>query len=146
DNRIVVVCDGEVAIQYLTGAGAYADRTQFPIPEIFLLDLKMPRVSGFEVLEWRQRRADWKRLPTIVLTSSFAPSDVTRAYNLGANSYIVKPVEFSEFVRAMNEVIGFWLHVSKLPMLGPAGLEPAAAPELETVARGDSREPHLEHT
>src|SRR5437868_15025736 len=61
DNRIVVVCDGEVAIKYLKGKGRYANRTQFPIPQIFLLDLKMPKVSGFEVLAWRQRRAEWKR-------------------------------------------------------------------------------------
>src|SRR5437763_1675459 len=113
DNRIVVVCDGEVAIQYLLGKGRYADREQFPIPEIFLLDLKMPKVSGFEVLAWRQRRAEWRCLPTIVLTSSCSAADVARAYDLGANSFLTKPADFPEFVTMMKEVIHFWLNNSK---------------------------------
>src|SRR5258705_3815310 len=124
DNRIVVVCDGEVAIKYLKGKGPYANRELYPIPQIFLLDLKMPRVSGFEVLAWRQRRAEWKCLPTIVLTSSYAEADVTRAYDLGANSFLTKPADFPEFVRMMKEVIHFWLYNSELPTPGPFVPEP----------------------
>jgi CheY-like chemotaxis protein len=135
DNRIVVVCDGEVAIKYLKGKGPYSDRTRFPIPQIFLLDLKMPRVSGFEVLAWRQRRAEWKCLPTIVLTSSYSAGDITRAYDLGANSFLTKPADFPEFVSMMKEVIRFWLYNSKLPTPGPFVPEPAQEPEPDGVER-----------
>jgi CheY-like chemotaxis protein len=137
DHRIVVVCDGEVAIKYLKGKGRYADRTQFPIPQIFLLDLKMPKVSGFEVLAWRQRRAEWKCLPTIVLTSSYAEADVKRAYDLGANSFLTKPADFPEFVRIMKEVIHFWLYNSKLPTPGPFVPDPGQ-PNLMPVLAGSS--------
>jgi len=138
DNRIVVVCDGEVAINYLKGKGRYADRTQHPIPQIFLLDLKMPRVSGFEVLAWRQRRAEWKCLPTIVLTSSYASEDITRAYDLGANSFLTKPADFPEFVTMMKEMIRFWLRNSKLPTPGPFVPDPAqeAEPGRKPVVAG----------
>lgn len=137
DNRIVVVCDGEVAIQYLKGRGRYADRTQFPIPQIFLLDLKMPRVNGFEVLAWRQRRAQWKCLPTIVLTASYSGEDINQAYKLGANSFLTKPADFPEFVNMMRETIRFWLHHSKLPTPEPEAFvrESAPEPQPDTLAQ-----------
>jgi CheY-like chemotaxis protein len=133
DNRIVVVCDGEVAIKYLKGKGRYADRSKYPIPQIFLLDLKMPKVSGFEVLDWRQRRPEWKCLPTIVLTSSYATEDITRAYDLGANSFLTKPADFPEFVAIMKEMVRFWLGNSKLPTPGPFLPEPGSALEAHTA-------------
>jgi CheY-like chemotaxis protein len=141
DNRIVVVCDGEVAIQYLKGRGRYANRTLYPVPQIFLLDLKMPRVSGFEVLAWRQRHPHWKCLPTIVLTSSYSAADINQAYQLGANSFLTKPADFPDFVGMMKETIRFWLRHSKLRTPGASVPEPmekresAPEPQPETFVQ-----------
>jgi len=87
-----VVHDGEEAISYLIGEGPYDDRSKYPLPALMLLDLKMPRKSGLEVLDWlRQQTNELKKLPVIVLTSSRLTEDVDRAYGLGANSYMAKP-------------------------------------------------------
>ncbi|HID74249.1 MAG TPA: response regulator [Thermoplasmata archaeon] len=104
-NPIQVVEDGERALDYLAGKGEFADRERYPHPVLVLLDLKLPKSSGFEVLAWIRRHPGMKRLPVIVLTSSQEISDINRAYELGANSYLVKPVNFDallEMVRALN--------------------------------------------
>src|SRR5690349_7010840 len=93
-SAIVSVSDGDRALAYLGGARDYADREKFPFPQLVLLDLKMPRKSGLEVLEWIRRQALLKRLPVIVFTSSKHDQDINSAYELGANSYLVKPVGF----------------------------------------------------
>src|SRR5690348_7235194 len=93
-DRLKIVRDGEQAIDYLAGRGEYADREQFPQPFMLLLDLKMPGTDGFEVLQWVRAESSLKRLLVVVLTSSNLQADVDRAYDLGANSYLVKPVEF----------------------------------------------------
>src|SRR5262249_11861963 len=105
-NPLHIVRDGDTAVQYLAGEEAYADRAAYPLPAVVLLDLKLPRRSGFEVLRWvRARRL---RLPIVVLTSSKQSQDVNRAYELGANSYLVKPVEFDDLREMLNSVHIYW--------------------------------------
>ena len=86
-----VVEHGDAAVDYLAGNGTYADRERYPLPALLLLDLKMPRRSGFEVMEWLQHQSDIE-LPVVILTSSTDPSEMQRAYQLGAKSYILKPL------------------------------------------------------
>ncbi len=90
-NPILVVTDGDEAIAYLKGDGAYSDRTKFPLPGVLLLDLKMPRVTGFEVLEWWKKEPQLKELVIIVLSGLRELQEVTRAYQLGARTFLVKP-------------------------------------------------------
>jgi CheY-like chemotaxis protein len=95
------VVNGEEAIAYLSGQGIYADRERHPMPRVVLLDLKLPRKSGFEVLEWIRSRPELKTLPVLMLTSSQEPADLDRASALGANSYLVKSVDLKE----MREIV-----------------------------------------
>ncbi len=110
-----VVRNGEEAIEYLSGNGRYADRDSFPFPFLLLLDLKMPGVDGFEVLEWIRSRKDLRRLLVVVLTSSNLQADVDRAYELGANSYLVKPVEFGEMVNMVQRFEVYWTEINRTP-------------------------------
>jgi len=104
DNPLTVVKDGEQAVAYLEGTGPYSDRQNHPPPALMLLDLKMPRKTGFEVLEWIRERPEFNHLPVVVLTSSQESSDISRAYALGANSYLVKPANFASLVDMMNRL------------------------------------------
>ena len=88
------VSNGEEAIEYLTGAGRFANRAEYPLPRVLLLDLKMPLKGGFEVLEWLRLQPGLRRLLVVIFTSSELPEDVNRAFDLGANSYLVKPHDF----------------------------------------------------
>lgn len=100
------VPDGEQAIAYLEGTGAFRDRTRHPLPDVLLLDLKMPRKDGFDVLRWRQQVTTAKFVPVVVFSSSNLPEDVQRAYSLGANSYVAKPSgpqRLDRFVRSLQE-------------------------------------------
>ncbi len=99
-----VVRDGLEAVMYLAGEGPYADRASFPLPSFVLLDLKLPKRSGFEVLEWIRGNDRLGHLPVIVLTSSTETGDVLRAYELGALAYLVKPVGFDE-LRTLAEIL-----------------------------------------
>src|SRR5215471_2423014 len=92
------VKDGDEAIAYLKGSEKFSDRMSHPLPQLMLLDLKMPRVNGFDVLTWLRNDEHFKRLPVIVLTSSNHENDIKRAYDMGANSYLVKPVGFDALV------------------------------------------------
>src|SRR3954463_4104644 len=96
DTAIQVVRDGEEAIWYLSGIGKYKNRAEYPLPWLVLLDLKMPRVDGFEVLKWVRNQAGLHALIIVVLTSSEQLWDVNNAYQLGANSFMVKPMEFED--------------------------------------------------
>ena len=96
-NPIQVVWNGEEAISYLKGEGKYSNRDEYPLPDIFLLDLKMPRVNGFEVLKWVRAQPELAALRILVLTSSDQIRDVNEAYQLGANSFLVKPMDFEDF-------------------------------------------------
>lgn len=114
-NTIACVGDGEETVAYLKGAGSYADRQRYPLPSMLLLDLKLPRLSGHEVLQWLRGQPLLKRLPVVVLTSSREPSDINRAYEHGANSYLVKPVAFEEFSTLMHHLQLYWLKLSEHP-------------------------------
>ena len=96
--ELQAVNDGDQAVAYLRGSEAFADRKKHPFPHLILLDLKMPRLSGFDVLAWVRNEPAFKNMPIIVLTSSNHETDIKRAYDLGANSYLVKPVGFDALV------------------------------------------------
>src|SRR5215510_11297864 len=108
-DRLVIVSDGEQAIEYLKGQGPYKDRERFPIPRIVLLDLGMPRLTGFHVLLWIRQEPQSRHLPVIVLTGSAGSPEVKRAYQLGANSFLLKPVDGKEFAVAIKQMSDFWL-------------------------------------
>jgi DNA-binding response OmpR family regulator len=107
--ELQAVCDGDEAIAYLRGAEAFSDRKKHPVPHIILLDLKMPRLSGFDVLTWIRSETAFKKMPVIVLTSSNHETDIIRAYDLGANSYGVKPVGFDALVDVARKISGYWV-------------------------------------
>jgi CheY-like chemotaxis protein len=110
-----VVNDGEAAVAYLAGVGDYADREQHPLPVLVLLDLKLPRRSGFEVLAWIRQQPGLQRLPVVMLTSSEQIQDVNRAYEVGANSYLVKPVGFDALLEMVRMLDLYWLLWNQKP-------------------------------
>ncbi|MDY6795078.1 MAG: response regulator [Actinomycetota bacterium] len=114
-NPIHVVEDGEQALYYLSGEGGYSDRERFPMPLLILLDLKLPRKSGMEVLAWIRSQKSLKRLPVVVLTSSRENHDINRAYDIGANSYLVKPGAFEDLMEMMKAFNIYWMIMSELP-------------------------------
>jgi len=116
-NPLNIVHDGEEAIAYLAGEGKYADRSKFPLPAVVLLDLKLPRRSGHEVLAWLRQQPGLRRLPVVVLTSSNDAPDVRRAYDLGANSYLVKPVSFDGLMEMVKTLGLYWLVFNHAPDL-----------------------------
>jgi len=114
-NPLHVVWNGQEAIAYLKGEGKYANREEYPLPDLFLLDLKMPRVNGFEVLKWVRSQPGLAPLRVLVLTSSDEIRDVNEAYKLGANSFLVKPLDFQDFTQLSRLIQEFWLKASKSP-------------------------------
>lgn len=123
-NPLHVVEDGEQALAYLKGEGPYADRALYPLPVLMLLDLKLPRKSGLEVLAWLRQQPGLKRIPVVVLTSSKEPTDVNRAYDLGSNSYLVKPggqEELLDLVKALNL---YWMIFNEKPESARSGATP----------------------
>ena len=114
-NPMHVVWNGEEAIAYLKGEGKYANREEYPLPDIFLLDLKMPRINGFEVLKWVRQQPGLANIRILVLTSSDAIRDVNEAYQLGANSFLVKPMDFQDFTHLSRLIADFWFKASRTP-------------------------------
>ena len=114
-NPLFVVRDGEEAQAYLSGEGKYSNREEYPVPDLLLLDLKMPRMDGFEVLKWIRAQPGLKTLRVVVLTSSEEMRDVNEAYQLGANSFLVKPIDFEHFVKVSQALRGYWLWLNKSP-------------------------------
>jgi CheY-like chemotaxis protein len=114
-NPLHVVWNGQEAIAYLKGEGKYSRREEFPLPDLVLLDLKMPRVNGFEVLEWIRKQPGLASLRVLVLTSSEQIRDVNEAYRLGANSFLVKPLDFQDFAQLSQLIREFWLKASEAP-------------------------------
>ena len=112
-NELLVVNDGEEAIRFLRKENDYMDA---PTPCLILLDLKMPKMDGFDVLEMIKDDDSLKSTPVIVLTSSERIQDVDQAYKLGCNSYIVKPVSYENFIKAIIEIDHYWLTVCRIPM------------------------------
>jgi CheY-like chemotaxis protein len=118
-NPLEITRNGDEAVAYLQGAGKFADRTKFPLPVFVLLDLKMPRRSGLEVLAWAKEQTGLKRIPIVVLTSSKNDADVNRAYELGANSYLVKPVSFEGLIELVKSLQLYWLVLNERPAVAP---------------------------
>jgi len=115
DVALASVGDGLEAEDYLAGRGAYGDRAKHPLPSLVLLDLKLPKKSGLEVLEWLRGQPDLRVIPVIVLTSSQDRGDVWRAYELGANSYLVKPAQIGTLVDIVKALSGYWMTYNKQP-------------------------------
>lgn len=112
-NRLLVATSGEEALQLLRKEDGHPD---MPTPCLVLLDLKMPRMDGFQLLEEIKGDDTLRRIPVVVLTSSERMVDIERAYMLGCNSYIVKPVSFEGFIRALEDIDHYWLKLSRIPM------------------------------
>ena len=120
-NPLQVVTDGEEAISYLLGYGKYANRAAHPLPKLIVMDIKMPRRSGFEVLEWiKGDHRPLRRIPVVIVSSSDIPADINRAYELGANAYMVKPMNYRAVEHLFESITHYW------------GLE-CAKPELEVA-------------
>jgi DNA-binding response OmpR family regulator len=116
-NPLHRVRDGEDAITYLRGEEQFHDRILHPLPGLMLLDLKMPRKNGFEVIAWVREQPGLKRLPIVVMTSSKEDPDVNRAYELGANTYLVKPVNFEGLVEMMRALHLYWVILAEKPTI-----------------------------
>jgi CheY-like chemotaxis protein len=110
-----VVRDGDEALAYLRREGAYKEPGTAPRPDVILLDLNLPRMSGHDVIQCLKQDARFKHLPVIVLTTSGRPDDVRLAYEAGANAYLLKPVEFARFTEIMTQLGKFWLETVELP-------------------------------
>lgn len=116
-NNVLVVGDGEEALDFIFRKGKYSERAKDSSPRIILLDLKLPKVDGLEVLKEVKSNPETKMIPIIVLTSSKEESDIIESYKLGVNSYIVKPVDFDKFVEAVRELGYYWLLLNQAPVI-----------------------------
>lgn len=114
-NKIFVVRDGEEALDFLFAQGKYIDLHSEALPRVILLDLKLPKVDGLEVLKQIRENDKTKYIPVVVLTSSLEERDLIESYRLGVNSYIVKPVEFDQFIKSVSELGLYWLLLNKPP-------------------------------
>jgi CheY-like chemotaxis protein len=114
-NPLEVVEDGDEAVAYLSGLGAYADRARHPLPSLVLLDIRLPRRSGLEVLRWMRQQPELRRLAAVMLTSSAEPADIARAYDAGANGYHVKARGFQELLELVEALKTSWLTWIDLP-------------------------------
>ncbi len=115
-NNFVVARDGQEALDFLFAQGAYADRNIEESPKLVLLDLRLPKVDGIEVLRKIKSDERTKKIPVVVLTSSRQEPDIEKCYQLGANSYIVKPVDFDKLVEAVSELGVYWLLLNEPPV------------------------------
>jgi len=116
-----VVTDGQEAINYLKGQGKYADRQSYPLPKLIVMDIKMPRLTGFEVLEWVKGDGGLlRRIPIVIVSSSDNPADINRAYELGANAYMVKPMNFKAVEHLFESITHYWGLECAKPMLETA--------------------------
>jgi DNA-binding response OmpR family regulator len=116
------VTDGVTAIDYLVGRGLYAERKNYPFPQLMILDIKMPRKDGFDVLEWVRGEGNLRSLPIIMWSSCGQQREVDRAFELGANSYLVKPTSLAELDAMVRALRDFWLLSSMLPSVSPPAL------------------------
>lgn len=113
-NEVIVLRDGAEAIDYLSGQGKWEGRERGN-PAVILLDIKLPKRNGLEVLQWIRSEPDMKNVPVVILTSSGEEPDVMRSYELGVNAYVIKPVRFEEFVKAVQQLGGFWAVLNEPP-------------------------------
>ncbi len=118
-NEVIVASDGQEALDYIFGTGKFNDRDVTRMPAVVLLDLKLPKIEGLEVLHRIRADARTKLLPVVILTSSKEEQDISGSYNLGANSYIRKPVDFHKFVDAVRQWEMYWLVLNEPPNIQP---------------------------
>lgn len=114
-NRIIHLSDGQKALDYLFRKGEYADPEKSPLPNLILLDLRLPKVDGLEILEKIRKEECLKNIPAVILTTSEAEVDISRAYDLNANSYLVKPIDFSKFSKLIESFGFYWMVWNKYP-------------------------------
>jgi CheY-like chemotaxis protein len=132
-NPLQVVRNGEETIAYLKGEGKFANRAEYPLPGLLLLDLKMPLLDGFEVLNWLRTQPALSSVRVVVLTSSDRIRDVNAAYQLGARSFLVKPLEFENYVEVCKIIKTYWLELDKAPQISrpiseaPTNVPPAVS-------------------
>jgi CheY-like chemotaxis protein len=112
NNTMAVAGDGMKAIAFLRREGEYAQATR---PDLILLDLNLPRMNGFEVLDVIKEDPEFKRIPVVILTTSQAEQDIVRSYDLHANAYVTKPVDLDQFIKVIKAIEDFWLEIVKLP-------------------------------
>lgn len=123
-NPLFVVRDGEELVDYLQGTGKFANRAEYPLPDLLLMDLKMPKMDGFEVLRWLKSQPSFKGLRIVVLTSSEDIYDVNKAYELGASSFLVKPLEFEHYEALARTLGRYWLQFNRNPTITRQPLKP----------------------
>ena len=126
--RFFTLNDGEAAMAYFSGAEPYSDRTKYPLPQLLLLDLRMPRVSGLELLTWLRAQPYGAQLPVIVLTESSYDKDIRDAYRLGAKTFLTKPFAPDDFSSALKYTTDYWFHGDQLPASPPYIAPPASGP------------------
>jgi two-component system, response regulator len=114
-NKVVIVNDGEEALEYLFGTGRYQERDTVILPQIVLLDLKLPKIGGLEVLKQMRENEKTKTLPVTILTSSREETDLIEGYKRGANSFICKPVDIDQFIHAVQQLGLYWLVLNETP-------------------------------
>lgn len=114
-NQIYVASTGEEALNYLFGEGKYSDREKYPVPDMVLLDLKLPGIDGFEVLEKIKSTPVLKRMPVIILTSSKEEADRSLSYDIGTNSYLIKPISFDGFLDVVKQISNYWFTLNVAP-------------------------------
>jgi two-component system response regulator len=115
-NNLVHVKDGEEALEFIYARGRFADRQSSNLPKVILLDIKMPKVDGIEVLKQLKGHEASKTIPVVIMTSSKEEQDIINSYKLGVNSYVVKPVDFEGFARAVSQLGMYWLLTNQPPM------------------------------
>ncbi len=115
-NKLIHLNDGEIALEFLFGTGRYEGRDVLKKPKVILLDLKMPKVGGIELLKKIKANDNTKNIPVVVLTSSKENPDIEQSYALGANSYIVKPVDFDNFIKAVSDIGFYWMILNEPPV------------------------------
>lgn len=114
-NNVTVVRDGVEALDYLLATGDHAERSAEELPDLVLLDIKLPRVDGLQVLERLRANPRTRLVPIVVLTSSIEPRDLLTCYRLGANSYVRKPIDFQQFSKALQQIGSYWLETNQAP-------------------------------
>lgn len=114
-NEIIVARDGQEALDFMFGQGTYADRDTSVLPQVILLDLKLPKVDGLQVLEQLRANPKTRHVPIVILTSSSQEQDMIRGYDLGANSFVRKPVDFEQFLEAARQLGLYWLVLNEVP-------------------------------
>jgi CheY-like chemotaxis protein len=116
-NPIVHLMDGDDALRYLAGKGKFSDRRKYPLPALILLDLKLPGMNGIQLLQWMRIQGEIKRIPVVVLTSDENPDTINAAYDLGANSYLLKPGNPTEIARMVQTIQRYWIKLNEPPQL-----------------------------